>query len=230
MAFLVPRVVSSPLRKLHRKLVFDHAMKRFTRDPRGVAQNPGTVFDRLAYGWGNEGWSGQSEYLQACVLHAFDCKGPILECGSGLTTLVVGYVAQIKGLSMWSLEHQPPWAYRLQRQLDKWEISTVQLCISPIRQYGEFDWYTAPLDVMPEHFPLVICDGPPSAVRGGRYGLTVVMRDRLLEGCTILLDDASRSEERSIAERWTKEFAMSCQLRGSDKPYFVLKRPDTSIC
>lgn len=73
---------------------------------------------------------------------------------------------------------------------------------SPLKDYGDFCWYDAPLESMPDSFSLVICDGPPGATKGGRYGLVPFMRDRLRSGCVILLDDAEREEERTIAARW----------------------------
>jgi hypothetical protein len=199
-------------------------MNRFIKDPRRAVERDGAVLDRLVYGWGNEGWSGQREYLEACVLHALECKGPILECGSGLTTLLVGHVAQAVGTTMWTLEHLPSWATRVQLELHEFGIESVRLCISPIREHGAFDWYDAPLHAMPERFSLVICDGPPAATRGGRYGLCEVMRDHLLRDCTILLDDAVRSDEQRIAEQWKVKLDMDCQLRGAVAPFVELRR------
>ena len=37
---------------------------------------------------------------------------------------------------------------------------------------------------------------PPGSTRGGRYGLLTVLGERLAPGCTILLDDAGRPDER----------------------------------
>lgn len=225
MPHLLPSLVRRPLRDLHRTLTLQRAFAQFMRDPRGAAQRPGDLFERLAYGWGNSGWSGKSEYLRGCINAALDCDGAILECGSGLTTLLVGAVAQARGQSMWTLEHMPEWAQRVRRALDRLKVEAVRLCDAPLRDYGTFDWYAAPLEAMPERFALVICDGPPSMTRGGRYGLGPVMQSRLRPGCTILLDDACRSEEQGVAARWSDELALSCDLGGADQSYFVLSSP-----
>ena len=71
---------------------------------------------------------------------------------------------------------------------------------------------------------MVICDGPPSTTRGGRYGMGSVLRGRLPSGATILLDDASRSDETRIAAQWVSEFDMTCERRGAAKPYYLLTR------
>jgi Methyltransferase domain len=225
MVSLLPQALRRPLRNLHRRASFKQALRRFMRDPVRVAERPGPVFDQLVYGWGNSGWSGQREYLQACIEHALECRDAILECGSGLTTLLVGFVAQSRGLPMWTLEHLPEWASRVQGALSRFHIDGVHLCTRPLRDYGDYDWYSLPLQEMPDRFGLVICDGPPAATRGGRYGLGPVMRERIAGGCTILLDDAVRSEEQHVAERWSRELGMSCDRRGTEQMYFVLVRP-----
>lgn len=158
-----------------------------------------------------------------CVEQALCCEGPILECGSGLTTLLVGAVAHGRGQVLWTLEHLPEWSQRVQQTLDRHGLGTVQLCTSPLRSYGDFDWYTAPLERMPEAFSLIICDGPPSHTRGGRYGLAPVMASRMRPGCRILLDDAERSDEQRIATRWASELGLRLDRRGVDKPFFALE-------
>jgi hypothetical protein len=173
----------------------------------------------LIYGWGNEDWSAREEYLMACVRDALASRGPILECGSGLTTIVVGIIAQRDGKTLWSLEHAPAWAEPVRKYLRRYRLDRVHLCADALKDYAEFSWYDAPLDVMPGSFGLVICDGPPGETRGGRYGLVPIMKARLRPGCIVLLDDAGRIEERAIAKRWEVELPASCETLGTAKPF-----------
>jgi len=69
---------------------------------------------------------------------------------------------------------------------------------------------------------MVICDGPPGATKGGRYGLVPVMKDRLRTGSFILLDDAAREQEQEIARRWMSELDASIETIGDAKPYISL--------
>jgi len=71
---------------------------------------------------------------------------------------------------------------------------------------------------MPRRFALVVCDGPPADTPGGRYGLVPVMREHLSRGCVILLDDAEREHERTIALRWQTELSTSHELIRCGKP------------
>ena len=224
----IPSPIGRFLRAAHRDLVFRRAMRRFIRDPESCAHTGDPVLIGLIYGWGNEGWSAPDEYLAACIRHALSSSGPILECGSGLSTILIGLIGKNRGQSHWALEHSPEWAVRVQRMLTRYKLgSAVVLCANPLRDYGDFCWYDPPLESMPSVFDLVICDGPPGSAKGGRYGLVPIMKDRFNPGCVILLDDASREQERAIADRWKTELGASVEIRGTSKPYIKMTVADT---
>lgn len=163
------------------------------------------MLNELSLGWGNEGFAAQTDYLEEVSRQATCATGPVLECGSGLTTIMLGLLAGRRGIRIWSLEHFPEWQARVTNVLERFEIPNVQICAAPLRSYGEFSWYEPPLAEMPKEFQLVICDGPPGSTAGGRYGLLPVMGDHLPAGATILLDDATRPGEVECLRRWTKE-------------------------
>ena len=220
---LLPASARNRLRAARREFVFQRAIKRFVRDPGACADEGSRVLTDLVYGWGNEAWSAQNEYLAECIRQALACDGPTLECGSGLSTVLLGVVAKQRGYAHWTLEHTPEWATRVQAYLDRYGLDSVALSTTPLKDYGAFSWYEPPLESMPEQFSLVICDGPPADTKGGRYGLVPVMGARLRPGCVILLDDASREQERAIGTRWTSEVGASLEIAGSAKPYLRLR-------
>lgn len=220
------RIRRSFLLAPHRDLVFRRAMKQFLEEP-DACINPGNpVINDLVYGWGNHVWSAQHEYLADCIDRALTSRGPILECGSGLSTILVGAIAKRRSQSHWALEHTPKWAMKVQKYLDRYKLDSVILCTKPLKDYGDFCWYDAPLESMPDGFFLVICDGPPGTIKGGRYGLVPFMKERLKPGCVILLDDAGREQELAIAKRWEAELGASFEILGSIKPYIEMKVMD----
>ena len=219
----LPSQVGSFFRATHRDFVFGRAMKQFLNDPGACATPGNSILIDLIYGWGNEDWSALDEYLAGCITHALVAQGATLECGSGLSTLLLGAIAQRQGRSHWALEHTPEWATRVQRYLKRYQLDAVRLCAKPLKDYGAFCWYDAPLEAMPDQFSLVICDGPPGFTKGGRYGLVPIMNERLKAGCVILLDDAGRAEECAIATRWQTELGASSERLGAIKPYIEMK-------
>ena len=215
-------------REQHRKYVFGRAMKNFVRNPLQALTDRNSVLSELIYGWGNEDWSAMEEYLQGCLHHAQHADGPILECGSGLSTILLGAISQRTGNEVWSLEHQPLWGRKVTSTLERFGISSAHLCIRPLKDYGAFAWYDPPLASMPDGFSMVVCDGPPGDTKGGRSGLLPVMRSRLKPGAAIFLDDASREPEKIIAARWAGELHTTYDILGSRKPYIVLRIPDAA--
>ncbi len=217
----IPSQIRGLLAGKSRAKVFRHAMNQFLTNSSACTHPDNALLTALIYGWGNEAWSAREEYLAACIAHALIARGPILECGSGLSTLLIAAIAKRQGLSYWAFEHQPIWANKVRGYLNEYELNSV-IHSNPLKDYGDFCWYEAPLKLMPENFSLIVCDGPPKRTKGGRYGLVPVMKGRLKSGCRILLDDAYRCEELEIANRWAEELDASFVICGAAKPYILM--------
>jgi hypothetical protein len=202
------RLVPAPLKRAAKGALLDrtfrNALRRVANLPLSVVP-PRELLNDLLVGWGNEGFAAQTDYLEEVSRQAAKANGPILECGSGLTTIMLGLLAGRRGIQTWSLEHVADWQTRVTRVLERFGIPNVQICSAPLRSFREFEWYDAPLALMPKEFQLVICDGPPGSTKGGRYGLLPVMGERLPAGSVILLDDATRPGEVEALRRWTNE-------------------------
>jgi hypothetical protein len=217
---LVRPFVPAPLRKslkdfyLQRKL--DGVIARLRRLGSGEAPSRGLLED-LQDAWDNEGMAARTDYLHEVAGAAAAARGPILECGSGLTTLISGIVGGNRGLDSWSLEHLAEWRDRIAAVVARNRLKGAHVCLTPLRDFGSYAWYDAPIDGMPSQFHLVICDGPPGQTKGGRYGLLPRMHDRLAPGATILLDDVDRPGEMDVLARW----GMRHELRGSYAIAFV---------
>ena len=212
-----PGRISRYLDRQHRWWKFDRAMRRFVGSLAGPDLSL-NLLGELVANWNNT-WSAQVEYIRAFLQAARQAPGPILECGSGLSTLLLGAIAERTGQCVWSLEHEPAWLDKVERSLARYEINSVTLCLSPLIDYGPYAWYEPPLSKMPVDFALIVCDGPPGSTRGGRYGALPVMKSRCRPGCTVLLDDASRPSEQVVLQRWAAELGAPFAIEGETKPY-----------
>jgi hypothetical protein len=220
---LLPVRVRQTLRGWERELTFRRAMRRFLEDPDACTDPANPLLMELVRGWGNESWSGLSEFLAGCIARSLKAQGPTLECGSGLSTILVGAVAKKRGYQHWALENAPEWVARVSSVLSRYKLdSSVVLHATPLKDYGDFCWYDAPLAAMPDRFSVVVCDGPPGTTKGGRYGLVPIMKERLGRDCVIILDDAARADESAIARRWQVELGSSYSVLGDRKPYAEL--------
>lgn len=216
---VLPERTGKYLRRQHRTLVFNRAMRRYLANPVDSWQRQPALLSDLIYGWGNETYSAREEYLSACLRHAVTCHGPVLECGSGLTTLLVGALLQRCGGFLYSLEHEPAWSRVVRTSLDRYGVHRAEVIDAPLIRYGHFAWYSVPFESLPAKLALVICDGPPANTYGGRYGLAPLMRKRLADGTVILLDDAARYHEQAILRRWSIELGRRFEMHGQERPY-----------
>ena len=203
--------------------LLNRALDLLSRDPWSALDAGSDIPRRLIEGWGNASWSTDDEYLIATIDELGRTLGPVLECGSGLSTIVVGIVARQMGREVWTLEHDAHWGGKVGSALARRNLDCVHLCVSPLRDYGDFSWYDPPLRDMPRNFGLVVCDGPPGHGHGGRSGFLPVMRDRLAPHCAILLDDTIRENERAIAHGWSSELGAPAEFRGKRKSFAAIR-------
>jgi hypothetical protein len=200
-----------------------HAIAKISRGP--IAKIPDKeVLKELCVGWGNPEYAANIAYMEEVARLAIETKGPILECGSGATTILLGLIAGRRGVEVWSFEDGVEWHNRVTEALAKNRISGVEVQLTRLRDFNGFCWYDAPLSNMPRDFSLVICDGPPGNTPGGRYGLLPVLRDHLQNGATILLDDAHRPGEKKVVNQWIAEGRVSAQATHlSDETFALLE-------
>jgi hypothetical protein len=183
-----------PFAALRRRCKSSIARWRLRRAVTAIRQRPTpSSIELLRRGWANTGFSADVEFLQAVAQHARNARA-VLECGSGASTVLLGAL----DVPTWSLEHHPEWRARVTETLDDVGAKQVKVLDAPLRRYGELDWYELPAG-LPDHFDLVVCDGPPSDTRGGRMGLLEVLGDKLKEsGAIVLLDDSNRPAEAEL--------------------------------
>lgn len=194
-----------------------------------------TVLDRLLglqYGMPPmRGWAGSPDMLLAVAERILQTKPvTILECSSGVSTVVAARCCQIVGHGhVFSLEHEGEYAEKTRRELMK---------------HGLQDWatvYHAPLvpvsagqrwysdAVLPADLPpidLMVVDGPPASVNSqSRYPAFPRLRSKMAPNATLLLDDADRPDERAIVQRWTSEEPSLVETRlPAEKGLVMLQR------
>lgn len=203
------------------------AIRRIQRLPEGAVPDR-ALLTRLRDGWGNKGFAATLDYLEHTARLAARTEGPVLECGSGLTTLLLGLLAGRRGVPIITLEHHAKWRDHVADALERYRIPGVNIIHVPLRDFGDYQWYSIngagpmttvappaasagsaaglqpgiPAALLPRDVQLVICDGPPGFTPGGRYGLMPLVGDRLARECTILLDDSERKGEKKVIDRW----------------------------
>lgn len=152
------------------------------------------LFIRLYQGWGNN-WAATPELLQAAFHAALRAGGPILECGSGLSTLVLAIAGERAGNPVVSLESDPQWYGRVFAELQRVGLKA-DVRFSPIVQHEGFKWYAKP-EIEP--VGMVLCDGP--AREFGREGLFKLLASEI-KGAAIVMDDVDDPRCAELLNGW----------------------------
>ena len=117
--------------------------------------------------------------------------------------MIVGTIARRTRQPFVSLEDSAWWARHVRWSV-KLATADVDYRVHPLHAYENFDWYA--VDPMIDDITMVICDGPPSTSRGGRFGLMPVCAEHLATDAVIYLDDYDRPAEKTVTQRWASEF------------------------
>lgn len=158
-------------------------------------------------------WSAAPDFLKLIVDYAFDAKPEtIVECSSGLTTLVLARVCQINGTGhVYSLENGEEYVRDSRQQLKDYGLDKYADVIhAPLETVESskqsFDWYrVSDLDV--NDISMLVIDGPSGFIQQhSRYLALPVLYDRLADNCQIFLDDANRDDEREVVSLWLQEY------------------------
>ena len=205
---IVPKAFKEKVKSINRERRLGAAMRRLSSVHADETPSRDLLLE-LGRAWGEDGFRAVGGYVEEVARWATEARGPVLEIGSGLTTLIVGALLGRRGLPVWTLEHHPEYFRYTDQNVQRYGLTNVHLKLAPLRDYGEFCWYDPPLDELPRDFGLVIADGPPGDVKGGRFGLLPVLQSHFAPGVVVLLDDAERAQEKAVLQKWESEYGLS---------------------
>lgn len=121
-------------------------------------------------------WGALEDVLTMCAILGKKADGPIIETGSGLTSVVLGAASKHP---VYCLEHDPKWAQEATAMLKRAGVDNVHIIPCAIKD----GWYEVPAGL--PQFALGLNDGPPRAI-GSRMGFF----DRFGDVPVIICDDA----------------------------------------
>lgn len=161
----------------------------------------------------------------------------VVEAGCGVSTVVLAYYLEKLGdARLYSLEHDSDYAAEVRAMLLEHRLDGVaQVIDSSLKSYelSGRSWLCYDLDSldMVDEIDLLIIDGPPvNCQRLARYPVLPLLKNKLSGNAVVVLDDASRRDERRILEEWRKEFGdFSFEIIPLEKGAAVLRRKELEI-
>lgn len=216
---MVTRTVRARLRSAHRDWTLGRALARFAGNPTSGTLST-ELIRSIEYGWGNAGWSANETFLRACLDEIEGTRGLIVECGSGMSTLILGLAAQRLGRRYVALENDAQWVSRVRARLERMGVSHITVVHAPLVDIGEQDWYDLSRTRFDESVTLAICDGPPGSTRGGRAGMMPALFRHLAPGAVVLVDDADREAEWQMVQSWMARYGLTGARLGAGRQMY----------
>lgn len=137
----------------------------------------------------------------------------IIEVGSGLSTLLAAQALDLLGGDghLFALEHEEDWIVQSAALLNEHALShRVDILHAPLVEIEindePFVWYDLRNVSLPEDVGIIFIDGPPKSTgENARYPAMPLLLNHLSATGVVLMDDASRTDERAAVRRWTEE-------------------------
>ncbi|MCC6244830.1 MAG: hypothetical protein IT353_18430 [Gemmatimonadaceae bacterium] len=167
------------------------------------------IVAKLRASWGNDSFTADLGFLEEMVQRVLSSRGPFLDCGSGISTVILAALASSDD-RVWSLEQDEQWYHEMRDWLALLNLHNVELLLAPLRISGNAVWYSFDHALFPAKFPLVVCDGPsvrrsfwPDEIfRSWRAGVVPELRRRNVSFETIILDDAHDQRCVALIDVW----------------------------
>lgn len=137
----------------------------------------------------------------------------ILECGPGLSTVVMARTLALTGSSarIVSLEHSERWASIMRRRLRAAGVRRrVDLFVGSLVRHADAGrWYGRAREALAlGPFDFVFLDGPPATDGAPRRAPALpLLWEALAPGALVVLDDANRRGERACIDAWRERYA-----------------------
>jgi len=177
------------------------------------------TFVDLVMAWGN-GWSVWPDMLSTLTLTAREINGPILEIGSGITTLVLA-LATDQHIDV--LEHDPVFYAKTKQLLDKFGIQNVTLHCKPLKEFPNGKWYDFQQDFA--NYALLLVDGPPRDQGNRNVFLDVMGKYALTPGAIVIMDDAGMDDGAKRTKLWGDALGTNFSLMGDKRKFAICRMP-----
>lgn len=156
-------------------------------------------------------WGAPDELLAVAIGLARKADKPILEMGSGLSSVLM---AAATNQEVHCLEHSMEFAHRTQAMADTAGLSNVEIYVHPLQN----GFYKVP-ETLPPEFSFVLVDGPPRGV-----GNRSMFAERLpVIPDTLLFDDADSHVFKVWADGYAKQTGRSIITLPSERTMLMVR-------
>ena len=207
------------MRTIRARVAFHTRLHAFDRAAQQlIAGSNVAATERLAAelfaAWGDPLQPADERFLRSALAEARAADGAILQCGSSLTTLLLGAICDQSEQSkkqLWCLESDPHWANMTRSWLTEYQIRRAHVIQSQPRLFRTHIWYSLDPDRLAKRYHLVLCDGGRASVKGA-IGTISRIRDRLAPRFVVLIRNVTSADELRELSKWAAARAAACVL------------------
>ncbi len=162
-----------------------------------------------------QNWSAEEDFIGIITDSCLANKPlTIVECSSGLTTLVLARCCQLNQQGhVFSLENGSEYVAKTTSELEQLGLSSqASILHAPLQEAdidgNSYQWYDSQkLSALVEPIDMLVIDGPPGFIqKQSRYPALPLLISRLAANAVVFLDDAARDDEQKIVERWLQKY------------------------
>ena len=157
-----------------------------------------------AFQYGGNPYAADAGVLALVTGIARKCRGPIIETGSGLSSVFMA--AATPGM-VYSLEHVEHYAAQTLAWAAEAGVKNLGLCCAPLKDF----WYDLDKFDLPARFALGFCDGPPRM-----YGTRMKFFERLAPACKVIVVDDIKTDNNfaQAVHSWATSHGMEMTVLG----------------
>lgn len=127
-------------------------------------------------------------------------RGHILECGTGLSTIIIGLALKGSHYQLYSLEHDIEWLNKTATWLKRYNITNVNLIYAPLHPFKDGNWYGIYPQDLPENIDIILLDGPPRSVSKREIAWDNI-KQLLYDARVIIIDDCEDDKKQEYQEK-----------------------------
>lgn len=157
-------------------------------------------------------WAAEADVLAFAINLARKATRPVIEAGSGLTTLLM---AAATDQTVYCLEHDPYYASRIEGHASELGLTNIQVVPATLAN----GWYRHTFD-LPDRFSFGLNDGPPRQ-SGDRMGFFAALSSRCE---AVLCDDADDPVYAEKLAQWADKSGWRANIR--EGRAMLLYRPE----
>lgn len=186
----------------HLRRITGQTLKYVCGRIRSGEENPGDYNEAFKYAGNN--YAADPGVLTMVVGIARKCRGPIIETGSGLSSVLMGAATN---QLVYSLEHIEHYAAQTKLWCEDAGVGNVGICCWPLKDY----WYDIDQFDLPNKFAFGFCDGPPRM-----YETRMKFFEKIAPRCTVIIVDDVTSDMGYLnkVQSWADSNGYSLEILG----------------